>query len=62
MTTHYGYIGLGNLGGHIAASLLRAGFKVTVHDLNPGLADRLVAAGLPGWTVPKTSHTPLTMC
>jgi 3-hydroxyisobutyrate dehydrogenase len=42
---HYGYIGLGNLGGHIAASLLRAGFKVTVHDLNPRLADRLVAAG-----------------
>jgi len=45
MSLHYGYIGLGNLGGHIAASLLRAGFRVTVHDLNRGLADRLVAAG-----------------
>ena len=42
---HYGYIGLGNLGGHIAACLLRAGFRVTVHDLNPALADRLVAMG-----------------
>ena len=42
---HYGYIGLGNLGGHIAACLLRAGFPVTVHDLNPALADRLVAMG-----------------
>ena len=42
---HYGYIGLGNLGGHLAASLLRAGFKVTVHDKNRALADRLVALG-----------------
>jgi 3-hydroxyisobutyrate dehydrogenase len=42
---HYGYIGLGNLGGHLAASLLRAGFKVTVHDKNRALADRLVDLG-----------------
>jgi 3-hydroxyisobutyrate dehydrogenase len=45
MGLHYGYIGLGNLGGHVAASLLRAGFKVTVHDLNPALGERLVAMG-----------------
>ncbi len=45
MTAHYGYVGLGNLGGHVAASLLRAGFRVTVHDLDPALAERLVAAG-----------------
>ncbi len=36
----YGFIGLGNLGGHLAASLLRAGFKVTVHDTSPALAER----------------------
>jgi 3-hydroxyisobutyrate dehydrogenase len=42
---HYGYIGLGNLGGHLAASLQRAGFKVTVYDLNPALAERHIAAG-----------------
>lgn len=42
---HYGYIGLGNLGGHLAASLLRAGFKVTVHDKNGALAERLVGLG-----------------
>lgn len=41
----YGYIGLGNLGGHCAARLLKAGFSVTVHDLNPELAGRLVAMG-----------------
>ena len=35
----YGFIGLGNLGGHLAASLLCAGFKMTVHDQN-----RLAAA------------------
>ena len=42
---HYGYIGLGNLGGHLAASLLRAGFKVTVYDLDPKLAERHLALG-----------------
>jgi 3-hydroxyisobutyrate dehydrogenase len=42
---HYGFIGLGNLGGHLAASLLRAGFAVSVNDKNRQLGDRLVAAG-----------------
>jgi 3-hydroxyisobutyrate dehydrogenase len=41
----YGFIGLGNLGGHLAASLLRAGFEVTVHDASPDLADRHRKAG-----------------
>jgi 3-hydroxyisobutyrate dehydrogenase len=42
---HYGFIGLGNLGGHLAASLQRAGFDVSVHDRNRQAADRLVEAG-----------------
>lgn len=42
---HYGYIGLGNLGGHLAASLLREGFKVTVHDRERSLADRHLEMG-----------------
>jgi 3-hydroxyisobutyrate dehydrogenase len=41
----YAFIGLGNLGGHLAASLLRAGFEVTVHDLDRGAAGPLVDAG-----------------
>ena len=41
----YGYIGLGNLGANCAACLLKAGFGVVVYDLNPALADRLVAQG-----------------
>jgi 3-hydroxyisobutyrate dehydrogenase len=41
----YAFIGLGNLGTHLAASLIRGGFKVTVHDLNREAADRHVALG-----------------
>ena len=36
----YGYVGLGNLGGHIAANLIRAGHQVTVYDRDPALAVR----------------------
>jgi 3-hydroxyisobutyrate dehydrogenase len=41
----YGYIGLGNLGGHIAMSLIKAGHQVVVYDRDPALAERHVAAG-----------------
>lgn len=36
----YGYIGLGNLGGHVAASLIRNGFELVVYDRDPALASR----------------------
>jgi 3-hydroxyisobutyrate dehydrogenase len=41
----YGFIGLGNLGMHLAGSLLREGFSLTVHDLNKSAADPLMATG-----------------
>ena len=41
----YGYIGLGNLGGHLAHSLIKKGYKVTVFDLDPKLAERHVRDG-----------------
>ena len=41
----YGYIGLGNLGGHLAMSLIRAGFAVTVYDRDAKLGERHVKAG-----------------
>jgi 3-hydroxyisobutyrate dehydrogenase len=44
-TKRIGYIGLGHLGGHLAASLQRAGHELVVHDLDRSLADRHVAAG-----------------
>ena len=50
---HYGYIGLGNLGGHIAQSLIRKGFKVTVYDLDPKLAERHIKAGAAWAASPK---------
>lgn len=42
---HYGYIGLGNLGAACAGCLVKAGFEVTVFDLNPALAAPLIAMG-----------------
>ncbi|WP_272010475.1 NAD(P)-dependent oxidoreductase [Roseovarius sp. ZX-A-9] len=41
----YGIIGLGNLGGKIAANLLDEGFELQVHDLRPELAERHIARG-----------------
>jgi 3-hydroxyisobutyrate dehydrogenase len=41
----YAFIGLGHLGGQLAASLLRAGFAVTVHDRDPAAVARLAALG-----------------
>ena len=41
----YGYIGLGNLGGHLAASLIRNGFEVVVYDRDPALSVRHRAMG-----------------
>lgn len=41
----YGYIGLGNLGGHLAMSLIRNGFDVVVNDIDKGLAERHLKAG-----------------
>ncbi|MGH6879882.1 MAG: NAD(P)-dependent oxidoreductase [Hypericibacter sp.] len=41
----YGYIGLGHLGGHLAASLLKAGFAVTVYDIDRSRGHRHLAMG-----------------
>ena len=43
--TRCGFIGLGNLGLHLASSLLRGGFDLTVSDLNKDAAQPLLAAG-----------------
>jgi 3-hydroxyisobutyrate dehydrogenase len=49
----YGYIGLGHLGGQLAASLLREGFPLAVHDRNRAAADPLVANGAAWADSPK---------
>ncbi len=40
-----GFIGLGNVGGKLAGSLLRNGFDLTVRDLNRDVAEPILAAG-----------------
>ena len=49
----YGYIGLGNLGGHLAMSLVRNGFDVTVNDIDKSLAERHLKAGAKWANSPK---------
>jgi 3-hydroxyisobutyrate dehydrogenase len=49
----YGFIGLGNLGKHLAASLLREGFDLTVYDLNRGAARELIERGAKWAQSPK---------
>lgn len=49
----YGYIGLGHLGGHLAASLLRNGLALAVHDRNRAAADPLIAKGAAWADSPK---------
>jgi 3-hydroxyisobutyrate dehydrogenase len=41
----YGYIGLGNLGGHVAACLIRGGFDLVVYDRDPTLTARHASMG-----------------
>ena len=45
MRSHIGFIGLGHLGRHLATSLHRAGFPLTLNDLDPAPASELVAGG-----------------
>ena len=40
-----GFIGLGNVGGKLANSLLRNGFDLTVRDLNDALVQSFVERG-----------------
>ena len=45
MTLRIGYIGLGALGRHLAGSLLRAGFPLTVYDVDASCAVELGKGG-----------------
>jgi 3-hydroxyisobutyrate dehydrogenase-like beta-hydroxyacid dehydrogenase len=51
----FGFIGLGNLGRQLAANLLRGGFEVTVHDLDPEAAADLIGAGAIWASSPKAA-------
>lgn len=51
----YAYIGLGNLGGHLAASLARAGFALTVHDRDSSHRARFDALGVTWADTPEAA-------
>jgi len=40
-----GFIGLGNMGGHMALNLIKAGHTLTVHDIRKNMAEPHLAAG-----------------
>lgn len=45
MTAKIGYVGLGSLGRRLAGSLLRAGFPLTVYDVDESCSVDLGKAG-----------------
>lgn len=52
--TRVGFIGLGNMGGPMAANLLKAGFEVTAFDLSP---DACAAAEQQGASIADSAET-----
>ncbi len=52
-TARIGFIGLGNVGGKLAGSLLRNGIDLTVRDLDTDLVDGFVADGATGASSPR---------
>ncbi|KAL5977104.1 hypothetical protein ACLOJK_021446 [Asimina triloba] len=47
-----GFIGLGNMGFHMANNLINAGFKVIVHDINPNAVKVFSDKGVPTMETP----------
>jgi len=45
MTTRVGFIGLGNMGKHMAINIAKAGFDLMVYDLRPEPMRELTALG-----------------
>ena len=56
-----GFIGLGNVGGKLAGSLLRNGFSLTVHELNKDLAKSLLDGGAQWADSPKATAEAVDM-
>lgn len=52
-TARVGFVGLGNVGGKLAGSLLRNGVDLTVRDLDPSLMDRFVRDGASPAATPR---------
>ena len=48
-----GFVGIGNIGRHLATNLITAGFDVTVFDLDSSAVERLVKVGATGASSPS---------
>jgi 3-hydroxyisobutyrate dehydrogenase len=48
-----GFVGIGNIGRHLATNLISAGFDVTVFDLDSSAVERLVQVGATGASSPR---------
>ncbi len=48
-----GFVGIGNIGRHLATNLISTGFDVTVFDLDASAVDRLVRIGATGASSPR---------
>ncbi|MDW8299194.1 MAG: NAD(P)-binding domain-containing protein [Anaerolineae bacterium] len=58
-----GYIGLGLMGAPIARNLLRAGFKVVVHNRSRAIVDELAAEGaIPAYSPAEVAHQVDVVC
>ena len=53
MDKHLGFIGLGKMGGPMAARLIDAGYRLTVCDVRQDLVDALVAKGATAAATPQ---------
>jgi len=52
-----GFIGLGNMGGHMARNLLKAGYKLTIFDINKTVVQSFHSAGAEAADSPKDLAT-----
>lgn len=48
-----GYIGVGNMGGPMCRNLIKSGYSVVVHDLNPDAVERCTSLGASSAKTPK---------
>ena len=53
MLKNIGFLGLGTVGRHMAANLLKGNYNLTVYDSDPGVVAELVKLGATGATSPR---------
>jgi 3-hydroxyisobutyrate dehydrogenase len=53
MLTNIGFLGLGTVGRHMAANLLKGSYSLTVYDSDPGVVAELVKLGAMGASTPR---------